>query len=444
MRVVAHALAAIALTAATPFEPPKSGARVVYRHATLIDGTGAPARIDMAVVTDGERITAVLPDRSLTAAQLGGARQVDLTGRYLLPGFIDSHVHLATPPNRAAAEVRLRRLVYSGVTGVRDMADDLRQMADLARGARVGEIPGPDIYYAALMAGPSFFTDPRTGAVAQGAVAGKVPWLQAIDDQTDLRTAVTLARGTSATAVKIYANLPGHLVSAITAEAHRQKFPVWAHGSVFPATPREVVSAGVDGVSHTCYLGYQAMSRRPASYQKRSEISVDESLFRTDNPVMTELFADMKRRGTILDATVYVYQFAEKRERDAGRTPFCTEALAARLTNHAHRTGVKISAGTDADTPASDPWPSLFGELALLGGPVGMAPADVIRAATLTGAEAMGQSADMGSIAVGKLANMVVLMANPLDSVANLQSVVMTIKRGRQYDRADYRPGERG
>src|SRR3954468_11447427 len=229
-RLLLLLLSLAALTGAAPFEPPRVGTRTVYRHAALIDGTGAPLRPDMAVVTDGERIAAAVPDKALGAAQLAGARQVDLSGLFLLPGLIGSHQHLATPPDRPAAEASLRRDVYSGVTAIRDMADDLRQVGDLARAAHVGEIPSPDIYYAALMAGPSFFEDARTQAAAEGADPGHVPWMQAIDDRTDLRLAVAMARGTSASAIKIYANLPGRLVGAITAEAHRQGIPVWAHG----------------------------------------------------------------------------------------------------------------------------------------------------------------------------------------------------------------------
>ncbi len=83
------------------------------------------------------------------------------------------------------------------------MADDLRQIADLTRAARVGEIPGPDIYYAALMAGPSFFTDPRTHETTRGgAVAGSTPWMRAITPETDLKIAVAEAHGTGATAIK--------------------------------------------------------------------------------------------------------------------------------------------------------------------------------------------------------------------------------------------------
>jgi imidazolonepropionase-like amidohydrolase len=426
------------LTAAAPFEPAHIGTRIVYRHAALIDGTGAPLRTDMAVVTDGETIAAVLPDHALSRAQLAGAEQVDLGGRYLLPGLIDSHQHLATPPDRPAAEASLRRDIYSGVTAIRDMADDLRQVGDLARAAHVGEIASPDISYAALMAGPSFFEDARTQAAAEGADAGHVPWMQAIDDRTDLVLAVAMARGTSASAIKIYANLPGRLVAAITAEAHRQGIRVWAHGMVFPATPAEVVVAGVDTVSHVCYLAYQAMPTRPDSYQHR--FPVDYALFEHDNPALAALFAEMHRRGTILDATNRVYEGVEAAAKQAGKPPPCTVALATRLTNQAWRAGVAISAGTDGETPRDYPWPAVFDEFELLGGPAGLPPEAVIRAATLTGARAMGQEKQMGSVEPGKLANLVILAKNPLDDIHNLRSVVLTVKRGRRFARADYRP----
>lgn len=425
------------LGAAPPVSPPIP-ANVVYRHASLIDGTGRPIQHDMAVLTDGDRISAILADAGLTAKELQNRQSVDLTGEYLLPGYIDSHQHLATPPDRAEAEARLKRDVYSGITATRDMADDLRQIADITRAARVGEIPSPDIYYAALMAGPSFFEDPRTQAIAQGAVGGEVPWEQAIDDSSDLTVAVAKASGTYATAVKIYANLPGRLVAAITRVAHGLGMRVWAHGMVFPATPQEVVDAGVDTVSHTCYLAYQAMAKRPDSYQHR--FPIEAALFEHDNPVMAKLYSDMRSRGTILDATLHVYRDVEAAAREQHKPPLCTVVLAGRLTNQAYRAGVKISTGTDGDTPLADPWPSLFDEFTLLHDAAGLPPMAVIQAATINGAMAAGAENEMGTIAPRKLADMVVLSANPLENVGNLRSVVMTVKRGRQFPRSDYRP----
>jgi imidazolonepropionase-like amidohydrolase len=436
-RILALA-SAFALIGAAPFAPPADKSPTVYRHATLIDGTGAAAKRDMAVVTLGERITAVLADASLKAAQLRGAKQVDLSGKFLLPGLIDSHQHLATPPDRAEAEARLKRDIYSGITATRDMADDLRQMADIARQARVGEIASPDIYYAALMAGPSFFIDPRTQAIAQGVIAGQVPWEQAIDATTDMPLAVARAKGTNATAVKIYANLPGDLVAKITREAHRQGLQVWAHGMVFPATPVEVVDAGVDAVSHSCYLAYQAMDRRPESYQQR--FPIEGALFRKDNPVTAALFADMAARGTVLDATLHVYREVEAAAKEQHKPPLCTVALAAKITNQAYRAGVTISADTDAHTDPGDPWPALFDELELLNRAAGLPPMAVVQAATLNGAKAAGQQQEMGTVETGKLANLVVLTRNPLQDVRNFRSVVLTVKRGRQFPREDRSP----
>ena len=418
---------------------PKPEATTVYRHATLIDGTGGPARRDMAVVVKGERIVSVSPDAALKPADLAGARTVDLTAKYLLPGLIDSHEHLATPPNRRQAEATLRRDLYGGVTAVRDMADDLRAVGELARASRVGEIPAPDIYYAAFMAGPSFFVDPRTHAANAGVTPGTAPWMQSISDETDLPLAVARAKGTSATAIKIYANLSGELVAKISAEAHRQGMQVWAHSAVFPATPAQVLAAGPDVVSHTCYMAYET-GPVPASYQAKTPI--DAAPFaKGDNPVMAGLFARMVKQGTLLDPTMRVYVEGDKRAAKPGAKPSqCTADLAAILTRQAWKAGVQMSTGTDGTTPRESPWPAVYDELELLVTKVGMPPAEVIRSATLVGARAAGQEADMGTVAPGKLANLIVLARNPLDDIGAVRSITLTVKRGREYPRSGYRP----
>lgn len=412
--------------------------RVVYRGATLIDGTGGPARPDMAVLANGGRIEAVLPAADLTAHMTGGAELVDLAGRYLLPGLIDSHQHLATPPNRRLAEAHLRRDLYSGITATRIMADDLRSIAELDRAARAGEIPGPDLFYAALVAGPTFFADPRTRAVSFGYAPGAAPWAQAIAADTDIALAVARARGTGAAALKIYADLPPDLVRRLAAEAHRQGLLVWAHAMVFPTPPAEVLAADPDVVSHSCYLAYQAFERRPQSYRDR--VPVDPAPFADgDNPVMAGLFGTMRERGILLDATLRVYREGERRA-TAERPAHCSLDLAARLTAQARRAGVLVSAGTDGDTPAASPYPSLFEELELLVARAGFTPLEAIRAATQIGAMTMGQGQERGVVAVGYRADLVVLERDPVADIANLRSVLFTVKNGRRFARADYRP----
>jgi imidazolonepropionase-like amidohydrolase len=425
-------LSASALAGAPP--------RTVYRNAVLIDGTGAAARAGTSIVVEGERIVAVRPDAGIDAK---GATVVDLHGQYVVPGLIDTHVHLATPPDAAQARRDLRRQLYGGVTAVRSMADDLRSVGELAREALVGEIPAPDIEYAALMAGPGFFKDPRTIAVTAGKVPGRTPWMQAVDDDTDLVLAVAMARGTSASGIKLYADMPGPLLAKITAEAHRQGIPTWAHAAVFPAMPVDNVDAGVDVISHSCPIAYEASAHKPASYHERTP--VDEAVFAGGMPdPVTALFARMAAHGTILDATnlVYVRHAAEYARDHEGPPPRCSAGLTLRLTAQAFEQGVPISSGTDGDNPPEAPFPSLLDELDLLAGPVGMPPMEVIRAATATAARALDRADDMGTVEPGKLANFVVLAQDPLQDIGHLRSVTETVKRGVRYPRADFVGGK--
>ena len=426
----------LALSPAAAADAPQA---TLYTGATVIDGTGDAAHADQDILVEGERIVAI-GAHDVLASRAGAARRVDLSGRFVIPGLIDSHVHLATPPNRKRAEAILRRQLYGGVTAVRDMADDLRAVGDLARASLVGEIAAPDIYYAALMAGPPFFADPRVLSVSRGFAPGTAPWMQAIDADTDLRTAVTLARGTSATAIKIYADLPAERVAAITAEAHRQKMMIWAHSAVFPARPAEVIAAGADVVSHVCYLGYEAQPRMLAAYEDRTPVDETRLAPTGDDPVVGRLYRAMAKQGTILDATGSLFvKFEAARKADPKAKPLrCSGAQTIRLTQQAWRAGIPIATGTDFVNPASNSWPEVHAELRYLTDDVGMPPLAAIHSATLVGARAAGQDKDMGSIEPGKLANFVVLTADPVADIDNIERIEMTVKRGREYRRTDY------
>lgn len=115
----------------------------------------------------------------------------------------------------------LAALLRGGVIAVRDMAGDDRLRGYLAGEAYPDALPSPDIFYVALMAGPSFFAeDRRAQAASVGESLGHAPWMQAIDHATDLPLAVAEAKGTGATALKLYANLPADLV-VLTADPTR-------------------------------------------------------------------------------------------------------------------------------------------------------------------------------------------------------------------------------
>lgn len=407
----------------------------VYKGATLIDGTGAPPRPGMSILVKGERIEHVWKDGEIAFKLPPETAVVDVAGQYVLPGLIDSHEHLATPPNRPFAEAHLKRDLYSGVTAIRDMADDLRNVADLSRATRIGEIPGPDIYYAALMAGPSFFEDARVQAASLGAKGGEVSWMQAITPQTDLTLAVAQARGIGASAIKIYANLPGEEVARITAEAHRQGVPIWAHAAVFPATPAQVLDAGADAVSHVCMLAYQVSDQIPGQYHNRAAVQ-EEKFGKSVHPEIAKLLAKMKADGVVLDATVRIYEAMKGRP----TKPYCSTELAAQITNQALKAGVIISAGTDGFSAPDAPFPALYEELELLVNRAGFTPMQAIVAATRNGALSVRKDPDFGTIESGKLANLVFTRQDPSKDIGALRTLTLTVKRGKAYPRTDFDP----
>lgn len=406
---------------------------MIYRNVSVITPSDTAVRAGMAIVVQGERITQVVPVAELTAAQLNGATIWEGRGAFVLPGLMDAHVHLATSPDRADAERELARLVYSGVTQARDMAGDARSLAELSRMAMLHEVPAPDFFYSALMAGPSFFTDPRPRASAAGLMAGSVPWLQEVVDTTDIRLAVARARGTGATGIKVYANLAGDLVEKIIAEGRRQGIPVWTHLQVYPATPYH--SLGATAVSHVAMIARWVLEPGKQAYGHAGHPPCDA--LRADHPELMKYFAALARSGTVLDATLSLDSLpgvapASGRVRCSGR-------LAGELVAAAVRAGVHIATGTDRTTPRAAGYPALHDELEALVKVAGLSPREVITAATLNGARTIGRERDYGTIEPGKFASLVFVRANPLADIANLRTVVLTVKRGKQYSRAAYR-----
>ncbi|MEZ5713401.1 MAG: amidohydrolase family protein [Sphingobium sp.] len=426
-------------SAPRPFALLEAGATTIYRGATLIDGTGASPRSGMAIVVTGQKIADILPAANIPADMLNRAHVVELDGRYVIPGLIDEHQHIATPPNPVVAQSRLRREIYGGVTAIRIMGDDLRLVSEVSRQALAGEIPGPDVYMAAIFAGPEFFKDPRVAADSLGYESGAAPWMQMIDENTDLALAIARARGAGATAVKTYAYLSADLIRRIAEEAHRQNMMVWSHAALVPAKPSEVLAAGVDSMSHICMIPYEAMNEqalRNKGANGRTKMQVD-AVRKGNNAQVARLFREMKRRNVILDATGLtcsnMEQFMVTPENRKAAT-----GLSAKLLRQAHSEGVEIGAGTDSDGTSESQYPAIDDELEFLVEMTGMSPAEALRAATVTAARATGVENIMGTVTPGKLANFVVLKKNPLSDVKNIRTVVMTVKRGVRYNRADF------
>jgi imidazolonepropionase-like amidohydrolase len=383
----------------------------------------------MTILIADSRIVDVFPDGAKPIP--AGAVVRDLRGRYVIPGLIDTHVHVATDPSgddsRNRAEVRLRHTLLGGVTSVRDMAGDARALADLARAAKVGDIVSPRIYYSALFAGPEFFTDPRVVATSRGETVGQVPWALAVTAKTDWRLAVAQARGTGASGIKLYAALSGDLLAPLVTEAHAQGMRVWAHASLMPARPGELVKAGVDVLSHTPLVAREA-DTVTAGYRERYRVNY--ASIPATHPAMERLAGEMAAARTIVEPTLFVF-FG----RDSTSPP---ARWAAMMTGTLQRRGVTIVAGTDGmigvegdSLPAPGTLPNLHRELELLVHHAGLTPHQAILAATSDAARAIGIDSLVGTVTPGKLADLLVLTADPLANISNTRKIEFVVAAGK-------------
>ena len=427
------ALLLIALTTSASATP------LLLTHATVIDGTGAPAQANTTIVIDGNTIKSIYPSGSQPDPK--GARVEDLRGRSVIPGLIDAHVHITdVEPDIAHYQAFLKALLLGGVTGVRDMAGNDRLLGYLAQQTNTDAFAGPDIFYTALMAGPSFFAeDERVQVSTPGAKPGETPWMRAIDANSDLPSAMAEAKGTGATAIKVYANLPANLVQAIVAEAHRQGLRVWTHATIFPAKPSDAVAAGADTISHSPYLVWEAAPKMPDDYGTRTH--GDFVKIRPDASQILALFDAMKQHGTILDATLHVFQEVAEHYPEkvaAGILPWSYA-----VTKLAHERGVLIDTGTDSEglpddaknNPDLNAMPLVHAEMALLVEHCGFTPIEAIRAATQVGAMAIDQSATRGTIAPGLRADLIGLTADPTVDIHNTTKIAFVVKNGTMYRR---------
>ncbi|MEM9601038.1 MAG: amidohydrolase family protein [Pseudomonadota bacterium] len=382
-----------------------------------------PAQADrdnVAIMVSDGIITAIVdahtvPDEAIT---------YDVTGLYALPGLIDTHIHVATPPDRAKAEKDLQDMLLAGVTTARSMADDLRAVAELSRRAYTQEIASPDIVYAALFAGPTFMQDPRVKAVTAGLTPGDIPWMRRIDETTNLPDAVTQARGSGATGIKIYADLTAQQVADIAAEARRQGIPTWAHAAVYPAGPDAVAAAGVTTMSHACSLAHLLQPTMPTTYHSR-ELMPDRNGSRPLPDALTQTFADMKKHDTVLDATAVLFDWLEG---ETDKPSLCSSKLSADMTRLAAEHGVRISTGTDFKSDTDEP--TLHREMRFLHEAVGLTQDEVWIAATRTGAEIVGQGDRLGVIASDYLANMLFFEEDPTADLDALDTLSLVVKRG--------------
>ena len=412
-----------------------NGRPLAVKNSTVIDGTGAvqPAR---TVVARGDRIVVVGEAGSVTVPP--GAQIVDGRGRFLIPGLWDMHVHLSW--TKAAA---LPALLANGVTGVRDMGGLLGEIDEWRTQILLGERSGPRI----VRAGPT--VNGKVFAFHQIAVA----------DAAEARGAVRALQKAGVDFIKVHAAISREAYYGVSDECKKLDLPFAGH---IPRaiTPAEASDAGQASLEHadTLFDGRLAEGIPPDE--------IPGAIARFAKEGAPELFARFARNETWLTPTLstlqaafhmgdktpgprdkYVSQFSKKIMAELLRRPNYQEAIkpaaVARqkrqfqellpLVGAMNRAGVGLLAGTDLASSLTYPGFSLHDELALLV-EAGLTPMGALQTATRNPARLLKRD-DLGTIGAGKLADLVLLDANPLDDIRNTQRIQAVIFNGALLDR---------
>lgn len=366
--------------------------------------------------------------------------RIELKGYYVIPGLIDTHIHmgqkgLSKSPETSRKE--FRKWIYSGVTAVRDMGGDARALAVENELIKQNKQVGPDIYFSATVGSSDMIAkDLRLKRITQGIGSENAGYVIEAKPDMDIEKSVAMAVKSEVSGLKFYAGINSDLIRALTEEAHEQGLKSWAHLTVFPDRPIDIVKAGVDVVSHVWGAYWQDSDVNPAeripfthtdARDARSAINPkDMSVLNTDSPELQLLFKEMRERKVIWDLT-HIVPNPE------------TQKLYRKYVHAASNAGVTFSTGTDYFNDILEPYPAVFGEIESLVSEGILDPKEALLAATLNGAKAIGVEKTHGSIEKGKVANLVVLKKNPIKNITNIRKIKFTMKNGVIYYRSDYK-----
>ncbi|NKF49903.1 amidohydrolase family protein [Shewanella sp. WXL01] len=421
--------ASLAFAIASLFSAPSIADSIALTNINIIDVESLTINKAQHVLIEDDRIVSI---KSRKPRYKKHVRVIDMSDKYLIPGYIDTHVHHATVPDGSDNDIttrkRLRHLLQGGVTSVRDMGGDVRALSSLKRRAEIDAIQSPDIYYSVIIGGEEFFADPRTVASALGREPGKVDWMRAVDENSDFDTIMLRALGTGATGIKIYAKVPANVVEMLASAAKKHGLKVWSHAYIGPAKPQEIVNAGVETISHAPDISAHVVDNF-YELRRKGELITDKQLQDSQQLSRYEgLMQDMLSKDTILDSTLTVF---EQTKAQRGARGEMLENWGYEFTKLAHMNGITIATGTDS---ASDYFghttPLVFNEMQLLVHEASLSPLEAIQAATINGAKVIGIEQDYGSIAVGKKANLVVLNQDPSDNIHFASDIAHVIKNG--------------
>jgi imidazolonepropionase-like amidohydrolase len=428
---------------------------VALTHVQVVDGTGAAPAADQTIIITGDKITAVGPSASVRVPD--GAKVLDLAGHTVIPGFVGLHDHTFYTTNNRSIQMNTtgpRLYLASGVTTVRTTGSaSPYSEINLKRNIERGNAPGPRMY----ITGPYLTGEGGSGHMHQ-----------LLTPEAARRTVDYWAEE-GASWLKFYTTPTRAVMGAAIDQAHKRGLKVTGH--LCSVGFREAVSLGIDNLEHGLFVNTEYDPDKQPDQCPSGAGAKLAGLDITSAPVQ-QTFREMINRKVALTSTLAVYELfvpnrppLEQRVLDA----MSPETKAEYLTSRARlaepgafaispetfkkalefelafsRAGGLLAAGVDP-TGNGGALPG-YGdqrnyELLI---EAGFKPVEVIQIMTLNGARVLGADAQYGSIAAGKLADLVVIRGDPISNPAQIRNVVTVFKDGLGYDSAKLIESVRG
>lgn len=437
--------AALRAQAPAAVPPADTTAPVAITHVTVIDVTTGQRFPDRIVLVRGTRIASIAPARTFDTRS--GATVVNGRGKFLIPGLWDMHVHLAK-----AGAPALGLFVANGVTSVRDVGGDFAVVhqwrSEIAAGARVG----PRI----RTAGPILESVARVRRMkARGVIEPVERFRAPVADTADARRVVDSLARLGVDLVKVRTAASPEVYHAVAAAARRAGLPLAAHGDVVP--PEDMLRAGQRSIEHAIRPPLQARDAGVRAQLVRALADSGVAVVPTLVNYYEWLLVSPAEARRIVEDTAgrldprrrYVsgYLLDDWREQ-VGERGRVKDALITRFylprryrgmlrdLREMHRAGVRILPGTDVAVALMYPGFSLHDELGYFVEQIGMTPLEALASATRRAAEFSGRSDSLGTVEVGKLADLVLLDADPLADMRNTTRIHAVVAKGRLFDRA--------
>ncbi|WP_266169019.1 amidohydrolase family protein [Dyella subtropica] len=401
------------------------GKRLAITNVTLIDGTGAAARPVAAVYVEDGRITSIMASGSRPKAS-DKQDVIDGTGKYLIPGLWDMHAHyeqVEWGPIYLAA----------GVTTVRDCGNEFDFITTVRDAVQSGRGIGPRLLIAGIVDG--------TGPITLGAVTADTP--------EQAREVVRRYKNAGAVQIKIYSSMKPELVPVIADEAHKLGLTVTGHVPE-GMTTAQAVAAGYDSVNHIHYVARDLLHMERDKPVPPIDFSTPDAqqqlaLFKAHRTVFddtTVLFQTLTRPAatpleTLEPGITHVAPSLAAALNATGAPPAKAPEFAQRYAaflatlRELHKQGLTIVAGTDQDVPGY----SLHRELEIYV-QAGFTPMEALQAATSVPARVLKLDKELGTLEVGKRADMLLLDGDPLADIRNTRRIAKTISGGTVYDPA--------